>query len=207
MSRKVTSIRLDNSNGDVKVGTSADAATISVHRKVNYRGDKPSGPSFRVENGALTLSGCGDDCGVDYAVTLPAGLPVTGGTTNGGLALTGVGTVDVHTTNGQIAVTDATGAVKLRSSNGDIDVKDAKGGDIDTRTTNGEVTIQTVTPQNIRARTSSGNLTVAAPPAGYRISANDSHGDKKVAFRNDPSGRHRLDLSTTNGDLTVKSTG
>jgi hypothetical protein len=202
--RRITAIRLDNKNGDVKVDASADASTISVHRKVNYRGDKPSGTSFRVRDGVLVLSGCGKHCGVDYTVKVPAGLPVTGGASNGGLALTDVGTVDVHTSNGGIAVTNATGPVKLRTSNGDVDVKDVRGGGIDTRTSNGDVTIQTATPQNIKVRTTSGNLTVTTPPAKYRISADDSHGDRNVAFKNDPSGRYRLDLSTTSGDLTVK---
>jgi hypothetical protein len=208
--QKVTSIRLDNRNGEVEVVASADASTISVHRKVDYRGDKPSGTSFHVESGVLTLSDCGTDCGVDYRVKVPAGLPVTGGTSNGGIALTDVGTVDVHSSNGEIAVTDATGPVKLRTSNGDVDVKNArnaKGGGIDTQTSNGNVTIRTATPQNITARTTSGSLTVTAPPATYRISADDAHGDKHVAFKNDPSGRYRLDLSTTNGDLTVQSAG
>ncbi|WP_369386823.1 DUF4097 domain-containing protein [Streptomyces sp. CG1] len=203
--QKVTSISLDSTDGDVKVEASAGTSTISVHRKVNYRGDKPSGTSFRVDNGVLMLSGCGENCGVDYLVKVPAGLPVTGGTSNGGLTLTDVGTVDVHTSNGEITVTDATGPVRLRTSNGDVNVKDVKGGDIDTQTSNGEVTILTAVPGNIKAHTTSGSLMVTAPPARYQISASDPHGDKKVAFKNDPSGRYRLDLSTANGDLTVNS--
>ncbi|MFD9488324.1 DUF4097 domain-containing protein [Streptomyces sp. NPDC059991] len=205
--QKITSLRLDSGNGGVKVDASADISTASVHRKVNYRGDKPSGTSFSVENGVLTLSGCGKNCGVDYVVKVPAGLPVTGGTSNGSLTLTDVGTVDVHTSNGEIAVNSARGPVKLSTSNGDVNVKDAEGGDIDTQTSNAEVAIQTATPQNIKARTTSGSLTITAPPAKYQISANNSHGDKKVAFKNDPSGKYRLDLSTTNGDLTVESAG
>lgn len=204
--QKITSIRLDSRNGGVQVDSSADISTTSVHREVNYRGDKPSGTSFSVENGVLTLSGCGKNCGVNYVVKVPAGLAVTGGTSNGSLTLSNVGVVDVHTSNGEIAVNRATGPVKLRTSNGDVHVKDAKGG-IDTQTSNGEVTIQTATPQNIKARTTSGSLTVTTPPANYQISASDSHGDKKVAFKNDPSGKYRLDLSTTNGDLTVESAG
>ncbi|MET9447144.1 DUF4097 family beta strand repeat-containing protein [Streptomyces cinerochromogenes] len=207
VSGKVTSVRLGNRDGSVRVDASAAASSISVHRKVTYRGDKPGGTSFRVEDGVLTLSGCGESCGVDYVVKVPAGLPVTGGTSNGGLSLAGVGPVDVHTSNGEVAVANATGPVKLRTSNGDINVKDADGGGIVAQTSNGEVTIRTVTPQNIKARTTSGNLTVTVPPAKYRVSADDSHGDKKVAFENDPSGEYRLDLSTTNGDLTVKSAG
>ncbi|PKV89898.1 DUF4097 family beta strand repeat-containing protein [Streptomyces sp. TLI_146] len=205
--QKITSIRLDTGNGGVKVDASAGVSTTSVHRKVNYRGDKPSGTSFSVENGVLTLAGCGKHCGVDYVVKVPAGLAVTGGTSNGSVTLTAVGMVDVHTSNGEIVVNRTTGPVKLRTSNGDVNVKGAKDGDIDTQTSNGEVTIETATAQNIRARTTSGSLTVTAPPAAYRISANNSHGDKKVAFKNDPSGKYRLDLSTTNGDLTVESAG
>ncbi|MFF8729383.1 DUF4097 domain-containing protein [Streptomyces sp. NPDC015171] len=207
VARKITSIRLANENGDVKVSASADAATISVHRKVDYRGDRPTGTSFRVENGVLMLSDCGDDCDVSYVVKVPAGLPVTGGTSNGNLSLTDAGTVDVRTSNGEIAVTRAAGPVKLRTSNGDVHVTDVKDGGIDTHTSNGEVTIQTAVPQNIKARTTSGNLTVKAPPARYRISAEDAHGDQSVAFKNDPSGKYLLDLATTNGDLTVKSAG
>ncbi|WP_218108371.1 DUF4097 family beta strand repeat-containing protein [Actinacidiphila rubida] len=205
--QQVTSIRLDSGNGGMTVEASADTSTVSVHRKVNYRGDKPSHTSFSVEHGVLVLSGCGRNCGVDYVVKAPAGLPVTGGTSNGGLTLTGVGSVDVHTSNGRIAVNSATGPVKLRTSNGAVNVKDVGGGGIDTQTSNGAVTIRTATPQNIRARTSSGSLTVTAPPAEYRISTTDTHGDEAVAFKNVPSGKYRLDLSTSNGDLTVRSAG
>ncbi|MEU3029032.1 DUF4097 family beta strand repeat-containing protein [Streptomyces incarnatus] len=204
--QKVTSIHLDSGNGGVKVRTSPDAAVISVHRKVNYRGDKPTGTSFRVDQGVLTLAGCGHSCGVDYDVTVPAALPVTGGTSNGDLVLSGVAAVDAHTGNGEIAVNGATGAVKLRSSNGEVTVKNARSG-VDAQTSNGGVTVQAATPQNIKAHTSSGDLTVTVPPAPYRISADNTNGNKKVAFKDDPSGRYRLDLSTTNGDLTVKSAG
>ncbi|WP_190016275.1 DUF4097 family beta strand repeat-containing protein [Streptomyces lucensis] len=202
--RRIASIRLDNRDGNVKVDSSADVSTISVHRRVHYRGDKPSGTSFHITDGVLTLSGCGEDCGVDYVVKVPAGLPVTGGTSNGDLRLIGTGAVDVRTKNGGIVVADATGPVRLRTSNGDVDVRKATGGGIDTQTSNGEVTIRTATPQNVRARTTSGNLTLTAPPARYRVSADDSNGDKNVAFSDEPSGEYRLELATTNGDLTVR---
>ncbi|MGV9356262.1 DUF4097 family beta strand repeat-containing protein [Streptomyces misionensis] len=203
----VTAIRLDTGDGSVTVEPSAGASAVLVHRKVDYRGDRPNGTSFRVADGVLVLSGCGRRCGVDYVVKAPAGLPVAGGTSNGSLSLTDVAAVDVHTSNGEIAVRGATGPVRLRTSNGDVTVENARGGDIDTQTSNGGVTIQTATPQNIKARTTSGGLTVTVPPAAYRISADDSGGDRKIAFQDDPTGRYRLDLATRNGDLTVKSAG
>ncbi|MEU6284238.1 DUF4097 family beta strand repeat-containing protein [Streptomyces sp. NPDC047028] len=204
VSQRITSIRLDSRDGGVEVDASADTTAVSVHRRVSYHGDKPDGTSFHVEDGVLVLSGCGGKCGVDYVVKAPAGLAVTGGTSNGGLALSGVGKVDVHTSNGEIRVTDAAGPVRLRTSNGGVHVEGARGGGVDAQTSNGEVTIRTATPQNVKARTSSGSLTVTVPPAAYRVSADNTNGDKKVSVKDDPSGRYRLDLSTTNGDLTVR---
>ncbi|MFJ6669313.1 DUF4097 family beta strand repeat-containing protein [Streptomyces sp. NPDC091383] len=206
VSQKVTSIRLDSGNGNVRTRTSADASAISVHRKVFYRGDKPTGTSFHVDHGVLTLAGCGHRCSVDYDVTVPAALPVTGGTSNGDLVLNGVGAVDVHTSNGDVVVNGAAGAVELRSANGDVTVKNTKAG-IAAQTSNGDVTVQVPIPQNVRAHSSSGDLTLTLPSARYRISAATTNGDKKVAFRDDPSGRYTLDLTTTNGDLTVKRAG
>jgi hypothetical protein len=205
--QKVTAIRLDSGNGGLRVEASADATAVTVHRKVDYDGDRPDGTSFHLEDGVLTLSGCGHHCGVDYVVTAPAGLPVTGGTSSGGVTLSGVGAVDVHSSNGSLTVTGAAGPVRLRTTNGSVTVRDVKGGGVDTRTSNGQVTIRVAAPQDITARTSSGDLTVTAPPAGYRISASNTNGHKDVAFTDDPSGRYRLDLSTTNGDLTVARAG
>lgn len=205
VSQQVTSVRLDSSDGWVKLTATPGLRTASVHRKVNYRGDKPHGTSFRVKDGVLTLSGCGRNCGVDYDVKVPAGLPVSGGTSNGSVTLTGVGAIDVHTSNGEIAVTRPAGPVKLRTSNGNVRVTaTAPGsGPIDARTSNGRLTIRTAAPQNVTAHTSNGSLTVTTPPASYRISATTSNGTKKLAYANTPSGMYRLDLSTTNGNLTV----
>ncbi|MBV2352871.1 DUF4097 family beta strand repeat protein [Streptomyces sp. J2-1] len=205
VSKEVTSVRIDNTNGSVKVDATADSSVISVNRKVSYRGDEPSGTSFRVADGVLTLGGCGRNCGVSYVVKAPAGLPVTGGTSNGGIALTGVGPADVHTSNGNIEVTRAKGPVKLRTTNAEVTVTDVEHGGIDARTTNGEMTIRTANAQDIKARTTNAGLTVTAPPARYRISARGTGGEKRLAFRDDPSGGYRLDLSTTNGDLTLDS--
>jgi len=207
VSQKITSIRLESGNGGLRVDASAKTSTVSVHRKVNYRGSKPGGTSFSVSGGVLTLSGCGQHCGVDYVVKVPAGLPVSGSTSNGGVTLNDVGAVDVHTSNGSISVNGTTGPVKLRTSNGSVTVKDARGGGIDTTTSNGGVTIQATAPQDITAHTSNGSLKVTAPSAGYRVSAKTTHGSRKVAFTDDPSGRYRLDLSTSNGNLTLASAG
>jgi hypothetical protein len=202
VTQKVTAIRLDDKNGSVRVEGTAGSTAVSVHREVHYRGDRP-GATSRVEKGVLWLSGCGHNCGADYVVTVPAGLPVTGGTSNGAVTLKGVGAADVHTSNGKVTVAGATGAVKVRTSNGAVSIDGTRGG-VDAQSSNGSVTVRTPTPQDVRAHTSNGSLTVTAAPAAYRVSAKTSNAAKKVDLADDPAGTYRLDLSTSNGALTLR---
>jgi len=199
---KVTGIRIDDDNGSVRVQASAGAAAVSVRRTVHYHGGMP-GASSHTEKGVLWLSSCGQNCSADYVVTIPAGLPVSGGTSNGSVTLSGIGTADVHTSNGKITVTGATGAVKVRTSNGAVSVEGTRGG-VDAESSNGSITIRTSTPQDIRARTLNASLTVTAAPAAYRISAKTLNGARKVDLADDPGGTYRLELSTSNGPLTVR---
>ncbi|WP_031516158.1 DUF4097 family beta strand repeat-containing protein [Streptomyces sp. NRRL F-5123] len=199
---KVTAIRIDDSNGSVRVEGSAGVSAVSVHREVHYRGDKP-GATSHVDKGVLWLSGCGRHCGADYVVTVPAGLAVAGGTSNGAITLKGVGTADVHTSNGKITVTGATGALKVRTSNGAVSVEGTRGG-VDAQSSNGRITVTTPIPQDVRAHTSNASVTVTAAPAAYRISAKTSNGAKTVDLADDPSAAYRLDLSTSNGALTLR---
>ncbi|MFI0898902.1 DUF4097 family beta strand repeat-containing protein [Streptomyces sp. NPDC020983] len=202
VTEKVTAVRLDDSDGFVRVEGSAGATAVSVHREVHYRGDRP-GASSHVEGGVLWLSGCGHNCGADYVVTVPAGLPVAGGTSNGAITLRGVGTADVHTSNGKITVSGAAGAVKARTSNGSVQVTGTRGG-VDAESSNGSITVATPVPQDVRARTSNASITVTAAPGAYRVSAKTSNAAKKVGVADDPAGAHRLDLSTSNGSLTLR---
>ncbi|MFI0940610.1 hypothetical protein [Streptomyces sp. NPDC021020] len=202
VTQKVTSVRLDDSNGSVRVEGSAGVTTVSVHRVVRYHGDKP-GATSRVDKGVLWLSGCGHNCGADYVVTVPAGLAVAGGTSNGAITLKGVGTADVHTSNGKITVTGATGALKVRTSNGAISVDGTRGG-VDAQSSNGKITVTTPAPQDVRAHTSNASITVTAAPGAYRVSAKTSNADKNVGIADDPAGTYRLDLSTSNGTLTLR---
>ena len=185
---KVTSVRLDNDSGDVTLRGKKGGdggGKVSLHRKVEYHGDEP-GTSHRVENGVLVLQGCGDQCEVDYTVDLPAGLPVEGGTSNGDITLTAMGTTEVHTSNGAVKAHGMTGkSLRARSSNGSLD-------------------LSTATPQDIRAKTSNGRLTIRPAKGPYRVKADTSNGDKKLNVPNEKKAPHLLDLRTSNGDITVK---
>ncbi|WP_207933508.1 DUF4097 family beta strand repeat-containing protein [Actinomadura sp. GC306] len=202
----ITAVELDDI-GAGGVTLRGGASEASVHRKVRYRGDKPEGPTHRIEDGVLKLGDCGSRCSVHYTVDLPAGLPVSGGTSSGGIRLSRVGKVDVSTSSGEIRLDDVAGPVKVKTSNGKIEGRGLKGDETDAETSNGEITLRPATQQNIRAKTSNGEITVTVPAGSYRVAARTGNGDREIGVPNTPSARYGLDLTTSNGDITVRAAG
>ncbi|WP_067811914.1 DUF4097 family beta strand repeat-containing protein [Actinomadura kijaniata] len=163
---RITSVRLENRSGDVTV-RGADDGTVSLHRRVAYTTSPPEGPTHRVENGVLVLGDCGVNCEVDYTVVLPKGTPVSGSTSNGEIALTAVGAVDVATGSGDVTVTTAVPQnVRVKTSNGEIALTVPRGS------------------YQVRAQSKNGdrNLRVPhTPGAGRRIDLTTGNGDITVS--------------------------
>jgi len=201
---RVAAVRIDLQAGGVELRGRAGATSISVHRKIEYRGSRPDGPTFRVDNGVLVLSGCGNNCAAQYTVEAPAGLAVTGQTAAGALALGQVGAVNVMTSSGDVTVDGTTGTVDVRTSNGTITGRGLRGSDLRAETSNGNVDLAPAVPQNVTASTSNGNITLRVPAAGYQVKTDTSLGRADVRIATNPAGPFRIDLSTDNGDIVVQ---
>jgi hypothetical protein len=201
---KVESVRLDSSSGAVRLRSKQTVTKTSVHRSIEYDGDKPGKRTYEVEAGVLTLRGCGDGCSVTYTVDLPPRVAVSGGTSSGGISLAGVGDVDVTTASGAVDLDDVDGTVEVRTTNGRINGRGLKGESIGARTSNGAIDLGLSTPQDVRAKTSNGAVSVTVPDGRYKVSSKTSNGKKNIGLRNDPAGDHTLDLETSNGSITVK---
>ncbi|MFC4494669.1 DUF4097 domain-containing protein [Streptomyces ovatisporus] len=204
LSEKVTSVRLDIRTGGVKLRSKQTVTDVALHRRVEFNGDKPKA-THRVENGVLVLRGCGRDCEVSYTVDLPPRIPVSGRTSTGGVSLSGVGRVDVRTDTGAVDLDDVDGAVDVHTTNGRINGRGLKGDRLRAETSNGAIDVSLATPQDVRARTANGAISVTAPDGSYDVSAETDNGRKSIGVPDDPSGDHRLDLETSNGRITVKS--
>lgn len=200
---KITAVRLDGI-GSGGVTLRGGASKMTLHREVKYRSDKPTGPTHQIVDGVLTLRGCGSHCSVSYTVELPAGLPVSGSTSNGSITLSKVGKVDVSTDSGSVRLDGAAGPIKVRTDDGDIRGNGLKGG-VDAETDNGDVTLTPDAPQNVRAKTDNGEVSVTMPAGRYRVSTNTGDGDRRLGIPNDPSAKYRLDVSTSNGDITTRT--
>jgi len=204
LSGKITSVRLEigGSGGATVKGTKGNGG-LSLHRTVAYRGDKPKGTTYRIENGVLVLGGCGNHCSVTYTVDVPAGIPVRGETSNGSVSVRQVGEVKVTTSSGPIEMNDVSGPVDVRTSNGPITGRNIAGRRLQAETSNGAIELAFATAQDVRAKSSNGRIDLTVPQAGYRVSARTSNGGKRIDVTDDPSGRYRLDLTTSNGAIAV----
>ncbi|WP_026412567.1 DUF4097 family beta strand repeat-containing protein [Actinomadura oligospora] len=206
LTAKVTAVRLDGiRSGSVKVvgGT----AKASLTRTIHYADKRPDGPTHRIENGVLVLSGCDvSDCSISYDIKVPAGVPVSGGTTNGSITLSHVGQVNVTTHSGRVELDGVSGSVTARTHDGRISGSGLGGDSIDVQTSNGAVDLTPTKPENIRAKTSNGAITLTVPKDGrYQVTTHTSNGKRDIGVPNDPSGRHRLDLTTSNGRIEVRA--
>ncbi|MGW7362909.1 DUF4097 family beta strand repeat-containing protein [Streptomyces sp. NPDC054841] len=205
VTEKITSVRLDSSSGGVTLRGAKNAGKVSLHRSVDYKGDKPEGATHRVEDGVLVLGGCGKDCSVNYTVDLPAGLPVSGETSSGAVSLSQVGKVEVTTSSGRIELDGVAGSVDVETSNGRITGTGLQGTGIRAKTSNGGITLTPAKPQDVRAETSNGEIDVTVPSARYKVTVNSNNGDKNIHVDNDPAGQYQVDLTTSNGDITLNS--
>ncbi|MGK4584750.1 DUF4097 family beta strand repeat-containing protein [Kitasatospora sp. HPMI-4] len=202
---KITSVRLDMGAGSVVLHGRDGGGGLPIHRKVEYRGDRPTGATYRIEDGVLVLNGCGDHCSVSYTVDVPAGVPVTGGTSAGSISLSGVGEVTVTTDSGGVELDGVSGPVNVRTSNGRISGRGLKGGRIQVQTSNGAIDLAPAVPQNVQAKTSNGKIDLTVPAARYKVSTKTNAGGRHIGVTDDPAGTYQLDLTTSNGDITVKS--
>ncbi|MFC5187791.1 DUF4097 family beta strand repeat-containing protein [Actinomadura harenae] len=205
LTAKVTSVRLDGMKAG-SVTVVGGTAKPSLARTIHYKDNRPEGPTHRIENGVLVLSGCGmDDCSVSYDIKVPAGLPVSGGTTSGSIHLSHVGQVNVTGHSGEITLDDVAGPVVARTHNGRIKGAGISG-KIDAETSNGAIDLTPSKAESVRAKTTNGAITLTVPKDGrYQVTSHTSNGGRDIGVQNDPSAANRLDLTTSNGHIEVRA--
>ncbi|MCW4384795.1 DUF4097 family beta strand repeat-containing protein [Salinibacterium sp. SYSU T00001] len=200
---EVTSVRFDGDSGSITVRGVEDQDVVTVHRELRYRFDLPDEETHRVSDGELVLEDCGPQCSVSYTLEVPAGIPVSGSTTNGGLDLSALGEVDVETSNGRIILAEIDGSVRASTSNGRIEGRELSGGEVDVETSNGSIDLHSDGEQDVTARTSNGSITLIVPEGDYRVDMETSNGRTESEVGSDQDAEVHLDLETSNGSISV----
>ncbi len=212
------------SNGAITVNVGSDnevrvEATLRVPDKIEY--------SVKQEGDTITIEARAKDGGswkgcmmAEIVVTAPANTDVDLRTSNGAVELTGIeGTGSIETSNGRIELIDVKGEFDGRTSNGQVRVRDAVGEfDMETsngaisfsgeltaggrnrmKTSNGKVDVELLgTPSvSLEASTSNGEITTDLPLMVSSVSKS-----RLVGTIGD--GEADLDVSTSNGDVSIK---
>jgi len=215
ISEEIERVQIEGGSGQVSISTGSGSGT-SVHTTVEYRGNRPTAATHRTEDGNLVLTAdCGRNCSVDFRVTVPAGVTVTGRIGSGDIDLTGVAGVDVESGSGTVTVADVRGSVQAEAGSGDMTARGITG-NVELWTGSGRITVTDVTGTvavtadsgdinarevggNIDARTGSGTIDVRlASPAS--VTADAGSGDISVTV---PAGSYRVLTDTGSGDRTV----
>lgn len=179
----VDTIELASSRDDVTIRV-VEGADAQVDQRVSYLWRAPDS-TFSVDDGTLVLEGCGSRCGVEYEVTVPRTVDVTGESRSGNVDLTGVDEVE------------------LESRSGDVTLRDARG-PVDVTTRSGDVTIDRGLPGHVTAEARSGNVEVRVPAGDYQVHGSSRRGTREVSVLTDPNAEHELDLDTRSGNVTVE---
>lgn len=147
-------------------------------------------------------------CQASFDVVVPAGVEVSGSTSNGSIVLAGLeGPVDVDTSNGRVTLEDVTAdSVEVSTSNGAISGESLDSDEVEVETSNGRITLSfDVAPTSVSARSSNGAIELYlpgdAPP--YAMDTSTSNGTVDIDIRTDPAASLAISLRTSNGDITV----
>jgi hypothetical protein len=219
---KVTEIVLTGGSGDVMVRTAAIAET-RIKRAVSYRNAAEPGVTYRLAGTVLTVNtDCGSTCSVSYDIEAPVGVAVRGTLRSGDVHLANVATADIEVSSGNVDVTGATGAVKVRARSGDLTVTDVHGatqlvatsgdilgtglggGSLSVESTSGDVSLALSKPGSVTVRATSGDVNLTVPAGAYNVNATATSGEvAQVGIADDTTAKYVLDVRATSGDVSI----
>jgi hypothetical protein len=196
----ISEVRFTNDSGDVKI-TVGDR--VEVRTQVHYADDTPPGKTYRVAGDVLVLEQCEKrNCWVDYEVTVPEDVAVTGHLDSGAAEVTGVRSANVASESGDVTIRDVAGEVNVSAQSGDLDLSGI-GGAVVAEASSGNVTIRTTAARNVSASADSGNIELTVPAGDYRVRAEADSGSVTDEVGDAGSGP-TLDLRADSGDVTIR---
>jgi hypothetical protein len=210
----VAVIDVDDDAGSVTV-EAADVDEITVRARIGH-GLRRSGSSVRVEGDRLVVRGScpvfgSEWCDVRYTIEVPRDVDVVVRSDNDGVRVSGVrGRVELHNDNGSVRVNDVVGDVVLTSDNGGIHAFGLSSEHVIAQSDNGDIELELVTPPlSVEADSDNGGVVVVVPAGDerYAVTVDTDNGNADNQIGTDPTSERQIDVSTDNGDVTVRHPG
>ncbi|KUN05111.1 hypothetical protein AQI95_16560 [Streptomyces yokosukanensis] len=203
----------DDAGLEIVAAKGNKAGTVQVTRwfegKVVVGGGPTVSWSFQDDRLRLRMhcSGLIADCSAKYRIEVPQGVGVDVDEGNGSVRAHGFAdALGIHTSNGEVHVTDSTGPLDLRSDNGPIRAE-AAASRVHAETSNGPVdlTLGRV-PDRVDVTSDNGPVTVALPRAAYHVvKAESDNGGVSVSVPRDDRSPHTVSADSANGKVTVRT--
>jgi DUF4097 and DUF4098 domain-containing protein YvlB len=150
-------------------------------------------------------------CDVRYTIEVPRDIDLVVRSDNDGVRVTGVrGRVELHSDNGSVRVTDVVGDAVLTSDNGGIHAFGLTSEHVSASSDNGSIELELVAPpMSVEASSDNGDVVVVVPDGDemYAVTVSTDNGSTDNQLRTDPSSDRHIDVSTDNGDATVRHPG
>lgn len=221
--RDVERVTIDSGSGSVDVRHVPGAQGEIRQTRHSWFGGRVEA-QHSLSGGRLLLdTDCGWNCSVDYVVTLPTTVPVSGRIGSGSLEVTGMSSVDVEVGSGSITLREVdgpvaahtgSGSIELAGIGGRIDVDSGSGriegsalraAEVTAHTESGGVELELLSPRSVRVDTGSGGIDVTVPPGRYQVEAETGSGSEEIDVARDPDAPRSLRLSTGSGGIDVET--
>lgn len=142
---------------------------------------------------------------IDFALTMPAGLPVVIDDESGSIKVSNTGALTIDDDSGSIEVRNVRGNLEIRDDSGSISIETVQG-DVDIEDDSGSIDIRDVAG-NVEVEDDSGSISVAEVRGSVRIAEDDSGSimaqniQRDVIIDRDGSGS--IDVADVGGNFTV----
>jgi hypothetical protein len=142
---------------------------------------------------------------LDFAVTLPAGLPVSIEDDSGWLKVANTGATTVDDDSGSIEIRNVRGVLRIHDDSGSIDI-DGVVGDVKIEDDSGEIVVKNIAG-NVEIEDDSGSITVAKVGGSLHIRNDDSGSINATNVKRDviidDDGSGSIEVTDIGGNFTV----
>jgi hypothetical protein len=205
-------ITVSDSSGSVQIQAVA-GSHVSVSYTEHYQLTRPTISATTTAGGGLQLTAkcpgglLGDNCEINYVLSVPASAALVVHSGSGGLHITGVtGTESLDTGDGGITLENVSGAVTAHTGSGGIHGSQLRSASVQASTGDGGIQVDWATaPTTVVATTGSGgvHLTVPTGSGPYRVATHTGSGGVNVQVATDPQSASSINVRTGDGGIDV----
>lgn len=204
-------LTLNVSSGSVRVEVGT-GTQVGVSYTEHFELKRPTVSSSVSANGVQLNARCaggvlGNNCEVNYVLTVPATAALTLHTGDGAIhVIGGTGAGSFDTGNGTITFENVSGDIVAHTGDGGIIGNGVRSKNVQASTGNGRVRIDwAVAPLTVVATTGDGSIDLLVPQGGapYRTSTHTGDGSAHVTVPTDPAATATITAQTGNGGIVI----